>query len=78
MNPIVTKLRAYRMTDDEGNEEILSPVTPAPKRPPVRMVPMTQAEAEALEFLGQGLVRLGADRTGLLCLRLAASWELGA
>lgn len=74
----VTKILKYHMHDDEGHEEVLAPVTPLPKPPPYRMVPLSEAEAEALEYLGQGLCQLGADQTGALCKRLAASWKVAS
>ena len=78
MSDVVRNLRAYHMIDDEGNEETMAPVIPLPKPPPYRMVPLSEAEAEALEYLGQGLCQLGAEKTGAMCKRLAASWQVAS
>lgn len=75
---IEQRLHAYRLLTDEGEEELIPEVKPNPASH-YRMIPLGQGEAEQLEYLGQGLCRLGATTTGMLCLRLAASfWESGS
>lgn len=60
MSETVRKLRAYHMIDDEGNEEILAPVMPAPAAR-AKLVLLDEGDKDVDELVLEVLARLGAD-----------------
>ena len=69
-------LRSYHLQDGEGDVGELEWVTPI-KEPRLRMVAVSESDAEILENLGIGLCRLGAIEAGNVCTGLATAWKLG-
>lgn len=67
-------LSHYHLPGEEG--DVLEVVTPI-KAPRLRMVAMSEKDAEILENLGVGLCRLGAIEAGNVCTGLAVAWKLG-
>lgn len=71
----MSNLKAYHLPGEDG-EVVLEPVKPV-AMPRLRMVAVSESDAEILENVGLGLARLGALDASNVCMGIAVQWKLG-